>query len=87
MGKPALCKDCGTDLMGHLLSGARQRRCTGCHRAFKASFGKETCSNCGVEVLYRGTCETCEKHYPQARVLDYSNINQMLWYDGKKAWE
>ena len=87
MAKPD-CKDCGTNLFGSLINGARQRRCTSCHAAFKKSFGKDTCTNCGVEIIvYKGKCETCQNHFPSPRVLTKSNINEMLWYDGKKAWQ
>lgn len=87
MAKP-ICKTCRKSLFGELINGARQRRCTSCHASFKRSFGKKTCNNCGVEILaHRSTCETCQNNFSAPRTLTRSNINQMIWYEGKKAWE
>ncbi|MEZ4911862.1 MAG: hypothetical protein R2774_13490 [Saprospiraceae bacterium] len=86
MAKPS-CKDCGVNLMGHLLAGAHQRRCTSCHKKWKASFGKITCINCGRDIEQGCMCNSCSKNNYSQRVLTSSNINEMLWYEGKKAWE
>ena len=86
MAKP-ICKDCGSNLMGHLIVGVERRRCTSCHAKWKASFNKHICLNCGADVISPGKCDTCRRNYPHLRVLDASNINEMLWYEGKKAWE
>lgn len=48
---------------------------------------KQICTNCGADVNGGSTCSRCQRTGNAPRVLTSQNINEMLWYDGKKAWE